>query len=362
MNTTAFHDALTSAKLLLVLGSSPFAASRKEAQKSINRIRAGVDLALVGLLLRDSAHAASDKLLEAHLSSVRKHLGDVLSKLHPSAFVLGQSHRALLFRAGVSNITSTLGAQKFVLDLLKGIEAMTPRSAKTDLALADAGRHPARAGTLKDFRSLVHNAEWLSMLAAVGVDPTGADAQKQVEHLTVTHGSRMGKTQVAARTARFTGVIPVTPAATAPARKRASRATAKSATAAAPAAAPAALARPTVGEFAVVVVKLDATKLLTHNRVRELSVDFPEVNPRITDLLSAAAFPVELREGLDAAAVAQTKLDEFFAGLDKREAAVKDARKAAEKAQKDKAVDALKGISPQLLAVLKRNPELLQKA
>lgn len=350
MNSTAFHDALTAGKLLLILSASPFVAGRKESMKAVSRIRANVDQALLALKTRTDVHAVHDGAFEAYLSGVRRNLVQLTEKLHPDALICRSYTRTTLFRPGASNITSLAPATTFVRDVLVGIAAQTPKATNAALASTLASTSTSGPGTqvLKDFASLVRNADWLYVLNALGLDPTAKKTQEYVERLSEQWGSRTGKAQVRARSATFADSL----GATVPRRPRGAKAASAKAAAV------------QLEALTVVQVSLDVKALTNFPRTWELNADFHEVAPRIPDLLQAAAQPVRLKLGEDVTAAAQAKLTDFLAGLETRAKKVEEARAkmaaAAVEAQKNKAVEALRKLGP-LAQVLKDHPELLKK-
>lgn len=344
MNASALQDALLSAKLLLVLSRAPYLSAVKANKKTISKSRSSIDLMMRVLLAQDAAAGPTTIRVEAHLASMRQTLVTALRQMPLNILILGRTARAaqpVPAATVAARAVQRKAEWNCVAQLLKALEKLESVSFDEKFGFGRGALTPPEdsAEALKDFGSLVRNSEWLPVLSALGVDLANVALVRELDaHLSITWGSRQGKTEVPQRYLRFVPAPEQTPGGLAE--------------------------QSSWSDMATVMVTLDSAKLVNMPRTRELSVDFPEVAPRVVDLLMEAVRPACVRPGDTAQAVIERKLSAFQAGLEQRAAAVKAARvkakRVADAAQKAKVLEALKALGP-LAQVLKKHPELLDQ-
>jgi len=343
MQKEVLDNAIQLGQLLKLL--TPLANGSKSFSKRLGRLRSGVEEQVILAIAAPDADVARraqtriGEVGEALLGSMRRHLDipTLLSESRTKREVYSGSVSRAEGRHGWDNALFS-DAEAVMLE-------PTPETPIPD---------SERARVLRAYTSAVKNSTWLSTLLRLKLSLRAANAENT--YLTNEHGSNQGRDALAETLLKLCPAVQPPPDAAAPAKvgARATRSRRKK------------VAVKAAGLYTVQVTFQPETLLAQRDLAALASVTFKgdEPAPTLAQLLETATKPVAVGEGETPEAVAQRIVDELVVALVARNKAAEDEkaalRKKAEEAAKGAAVDALKQLDPNLLKVLKGNPELLQ--
>jgi hypothetical protein len=334
MNKQTLDTAVRVGQMLKLM--APLAAANKTFAKRHSKLRAALDEQVVLCILapesEQGAHAPGaivefDKVLR----------DSMLERLNVQGLIKNSGLApTIAFNAARKDRISDVHQ---VLAPVEAVSYETSQKLKLDQA--------RRSKIIREFTSVVKNTNWLGVLMHVGL--TAPMATQQSMGLTRTHSSEQGRELLAMKLAQL---CPTYFEENAVAARRT-----RSKTTAAPAV--------KADGFYTTHVTLSVNALLAQSDIAALVGVAPvSTQSTLEGLLKKAAEPVVVAAGVSPEAAAQRVIDELVAGLVARNKAIETEkralRKRAEESAKASAVDALKQLSPQLLKVLKDNPDLLK--
>jgi hypothetical protein len=322
MHQQPFFDALVTAKLLQL--AARYVGDNVDAKEALGAIIKNVEMSVATLAL--SPRPATDARIAEYLDYLSSSLFDYFGQLDIDSFV------------GLTSATAAARAATF-----GGLACHVSGSYPGDDgdALVQSNFTPTTAETvnvIQAFRILVLHTEWLSTLVALGADMATEQGNRALAKVTRSSVTAKGREQVKQAMAVFEA-LGLGPDET----------------------------EVCVTDVMEVTVKLDAGALAQMPRARELSIEYHDVEPRLCDLLAAAAKPQVMTPGVSAKSVAIERMARFVAGLDERAAALEAARAGAPasdpalEARKSAAVAKLREMGD-LAAILREFPELLDRA
>lgn len=331
---------------------APLGNADKDLNKRLSRLHSCIESQVAMAVLAaktvegQRADARIGEVRAALLGSLKRHLDlpELLVRLAKDRSVYPGHVTKGAARRGVANA------------LLGDAEAV-----KLEPTLGKGSDQAARAAVVHAYVSAVRNSNWLPSLLSLELGLPSAT--KESARLARHHSTHEGREALPATLLKLCatygqmnaqGAVPAQPetgAAPAPKRSRTKKIVFKA-----------------DGMFAVQVA-CRAETLLAHADIAALAgVTFKgdEPEPKLEDLLAKATAPVTVGQGETPGAVAQRIVDELVAALVARKKLADDERAAirakVDAAAAESAVAALQQLNPTLLAALKKNPALLERA
>ncbi|KVP17139.1 hypothetical protein [Burkholderia ubonensis] len=335
MKKNALDTAIRIGQLIRLL--TPIANGCKSFNKRLARLRSSVDeQVLLAALGGDTAYA---KRAERSIEDLENALRASMVRYLNIPTLLERSRKE---RSVYPSQVAKAAARRTDVEraLLADAEAVL-----LDKAENKGIAQTARAHILHAYTSAVKNASWMSTL--LRLDVTLSTANTENAHLVKEHSSHQGRERLQATLLKL---CPTYEGSVAAARRGRSKKPAV-----------------TAEGLYVTQVAFKAETLLAQPDIAALadsSFLSAEAQPSLAQLLEKASTPVVVGPDEAPQAVAQRVLDELVTSLVARKKAIdaeKDQlRKKAEEAAKASTVEALKQMNPQLLKVLKNNPDLLK--
>jgi hypothetical protein len=332
---------------------APLGQAHKDFNKRLSRLHAGVESQVALAVL--AGKTAAGVRAQARIGEVRAALlGALKGHLDLPELVRRLSVDRAVYPGHVITGASRRGCGDVLLDDAEAVKLEPNPGKGSDQA--------ARAAVVHAYSSAVRNSNWLPTLLSLELSLHAAT--KESARLMRQHSTHEGREALNDSLRKLCSTyVPqeglgnalTKPAQDgskpAPKRSRAKKIAVKA-----------------DGMFAVQVA-CRAENLLAHADIAALaSVTFKgaEPEPKLADLLEKATRPVAVEPGEAPGAVAQRIVDELVAALVARKKLADDERAAlrakADAAAADSAVAALQQLNPTLLAALKKNPALLERA
>lgn len=337
MQKTTLDSAIRLGQLIRLL--TPLANASKPFNKRLSRLRSTVDelvvlAALPGEKVPDiGAAAAIEAVYQALRASMVRHL-NIKQLLHKA-----RAGREVYIRQVATPWAAKANVEETLLADAEAVQLVVPGGTSIP--------QEHRASVLHAYASAVKNSSWMFTLRALDLDLETAGAESVA--LEDEHSSHPGRTALQATLLKL---CPTYAGLKSPGGSRAR------------------FKKPVVKAAGLFItqVSLNAEVLLSQPEIAALADTAflsPKAQPSLAALLKKAETPVVVCADETAEAVAQRIVDELVTGLVARRKALElekeSQRKKAESAAKASIVEALKQLSPDVLKVLKSNPELLQR-
>lgn len=347
MDKTAFLAAVRLNKLIL-LYTPILAGANRDFTDRVSRLRSLTEQ-LVAQAMLGKAPKASETVLKLLFDAAKTSL---VEQLHVEELLTKQEVR-MPVRTGLLKPMGRTWRPERLLERVDAVLAGVPTMFIDDGIDPLAGEtldNQARGMLLRQFASVVRNADWLPLLLELGVPANAAVTYDR--KLQVRYGSHPGRQRLDELFKRFCPAL----VAEANTTVRKSRA--------------AATRRIDASGLYKLSLQLDVQALSSNAEFSRLAgLTLPKSGePReylLSELLAQALAPVEVLEVSEAPAIAERRVAELFERLWLREQVIKlerakDARAQA-KEQKAKVMAELKKLDPKLLQALKKDPGLLDQ-
>ena len=344
MEKSAFLAAVRLNKLIL-LYKPLLAGADPGFKKRVARLRSLTEQ-LVAQAMLGTAPKASETVLKLLFEAAKTSLEE---QLHVE--VLLEQHADRMPRR--KNLLKPMGRVWRPAFLLERVEVVLAGASKmfiddgVDPLVGEPLDNNERGKLLRQFGSIVRNADWLPLLLDLGVPaPTAVKLNQKLES---SYSSHPGRQQLEALIERFC------PASSAEAKKTVRKARKVT-------------CNPDATGLYTLSIQLDAQALSDNTEFARLAgLTLPKSGePRehlLSELLAYALAPVRVPDLADMPAIAEQRVTELFDRLLLREQAIKlaKAKEAKEhaKAQKVRIMEELRQLDPKLLKALRSDPGLL---
>jgi len=345
MEKNAFLAAVRLSKLTLLY--KPVEGTDPGFKKRVSRLRSLTEQ-LVAQAMLGTAPKASEAVLKLLFEAAKTSL---VEQLHVEVLLEQQVVRMPL-RKNLLKPMGRVWRPAFLLERVEEVLAGAPTmfiDDGVDPLVGEPLDNDERGKLLRQFGSIVRNADWLPLLLDLGVPAhTAVQLNRKLE---ISYSSHPGRQQLEALIERFC------PASSAEAKKTVRKARTVT-------------RNPDATGLYTLSLQLDAQALSGNTEFARLAgLTLPKSGePRehlLSELLAYALAPVGVPDLADVPAIAEQRVTELFDRLRLREQAIKlvkdkEAKEQA-KEQKNKVMAALKQLDPKLLHALKQDPGILDQ-